>query len=77
MTEVRFPQMSKEDPGAVGILATWFARDGETVIEGQLLAEVQMDKIDAEVPAPVAGTVSCLVEEGAEVAQGALIATIT
>lgn len=76
MTEVRFPQMSKEDPAAVGLLATWFARDGEQVAEGQLLAEVQMDKVDAEVPAPMTGTLRCLVAEGAEVAQGSVIATI-
>lgn len=76
MTEVRFPEMSKDNADAVGILATWFARDGEPVAEGQLIAEVQMDKVDAEVPAPMTGTLRCLVAEGAEVTQGSVIATI-
>lgn len=43
----------------------------------QLVAEVQMDKVDAEVLAPAAGTIRLLVQEGEEVAQGAKIGEIT
>lgn len=59
------------------MLATWYAADGDVVAAGQLVAEVQMDKVDAEVVAPAAGTIRLLVEEGQEVAQGAKIAEIT
>ena len=76
MTQVVFPQMSEEQPDATGVLATWYAAEGETVAEGQLVAEVQMDKVDAEVLAPVSGTITLLVAEGEEVAQGAPIASI-
>ena len=76
MTQVPFPAMSKDDPGAVGVVATWYVRDGETVAAGQVLADVQMDKVDMEVPAPAAGTVHVLVDEGAEAAQGSPIASI-
>ncbi|QIK72587.1 biotin attachment protein [Propioniciclava coleopterorum] len=76
MTELTFPQMSPERPDATGVLATWYAADGEAVGEGQLVGEVQMDKVDAEVFAPVAGTITLLVAEGDEVAQGAPIARI-
>ena len=76
MTEVVFPRMSQDNPDAVGVLATWYARDGEPVTQGQLIAEVQMDKVSNEVTAPTAGTITCLVAEGAEVQQGTPIATI-
>ena len=76
MTEVMFPALSKESPAASGILVTWFVRDGERVAADQVLAEVQVDKVSAEVPAPAAGTVHLLVEEEAEVQQGTPIARI-
>lgn len=77
MTTVAFPQLSDDKPDATGVLATWYSADGETVAEGQLIGEVQMDKVDAEVVAPMAGTIRLLVDEGDEVAQGAPIAEIT
>lgn len=77
MTQVRFPAMSEKQPDAVGVVATWYVADGEQVSDGQLLAEVQLDKVDAEVVAPCAGTVAVVAQEGAEVAQGTVIATIS
>ena len=76
MTDVLFPALSKESD-AEGVLATWFVADGATVRADQLLAEVQVDKVAAEVPAPHAGTVALLVKEGDAVPQGAPIARIT
>ena len=76
MTEVPFPSLSKDDPGAEGVVSTWFVRDGETVAADQLLAEVQVDKVAAEVPSPAAGVVRLLVEEEAAVEQGTAIARI-
>lgn len=77
MTDLHFPQLSGERPDATGVLATWYAADGDAVAEGQLVAEVQLDKVDAEVLAPAAGTIRLLAEEGEEVTQGARIAEIT
>jgi pyruvate/2-oxoglutarate dehydrogenase complex dihydrolipoamide acyltransferase (E2) component len=76
MTEVLFPALSQQDPTARGVLATWFVRDGERVEPQQTLAEVQVDKVTVEVPAPTGGVVRLLVEEGAEVGQGDPIAAI-
>jgi pyruvate/2-oxoglutarate dehydrogenase complex dihydrolipoamide acyltransferase (E2) component len=76
MTEVPFPSLSKDNPGAEGVVSTWFVRDGETVAADQLLAEVQVDKVAAEVPSPAAGVVRLLVEEEAAVEQGTAIARI-
>jgi pyruvate/2-oxoglutarate dehydrogenase complex dihydrolipoamide acyltransferase (E2) component len=76
MTDVLFPAMSAENAEATGLLATWFVQDGEQVAAGQLVAEVQMDKVDAEVLAPVAGTIHPGADEGSEVRQGSVIGTI-
>jgi pyruvate/2-oxoglutarate dehydrogenase complex dihydrolipoamide acyltransferase (E2) component len=76
MTDVPFPALSKETPDAEGVLATWFVSDGATVSADQLLAEVQVDKVSAEVPAPVGGVVRLLVAEEETVKQGSPIARI-
>ena len=76
MTEVTFPALSKDSPTAEGVVSTWFVSDGEAVQVNQLLAEVQVDKVAAEVPAPRAGVVHLLVGEEATVTQGAPIARI-
>ena len=77
MTDVVFPSLSEETPDAEGVLATWFVSEGASVAVDQLLAEVQVDKVAAEVLAPAAGVVHRLVEEEGVVRQGAPIATIT
>lgn len=76
MTDVPFPALSKERPDAEGVLATWFVSDGATVTSDQLLAEVQVEKVSADVPAPVGGVVRLLVAEEATVTQGSPIARI-
>lgn len=76
MTDVLFPPLSKDTPEAEGVLATWFVSDGTTVAADQLLAEVQVDKVSAEVPAPVGGVVHLLVPEEETVKQGTPIARI-
>jgi len=73
---VLFPPLSKETPDAEGVLTTWFVSEGSTVVADQLLAEVQVDKVAAEVPAPAAGVVHLLVDQEAVVPQGAPIARI-
>jgi pyruvate/2-oxoglutarate dehydrogenase complex dihydrolipoamide acyltransferase (E2) component len=76
VTDVLFPPLSKDTPDSEGVLSTWFVSDGASVSADQLLAEVQVDKVSAEVPAPVAGIVRLLVEEEAAVRQGTPIARI-
>lgn len=77
MTDVLFPVISADDPESEGTLATWFAEDGASVAEGDLLAEVAVDKVDMEIVAATAGTLVHAVEEGAVVVQGAVIGTIS
>lgn len=76
MSDVLFPSLSEENPDAEGVLVTWFVGDGVSVAADQLLAEVQVDKVSAEVNAPAAGVVHLLVHEDAAVTQGTPIARI-
>ena len=76
VVEVRFPQMSKDDPEAEGIVGTWFVDDGQQVKAGQIIAEVQVEKVSQDVEAPTDGVVRRVVAEEQPVRQGDLIATI-
>lgn len=76
MTDVLFPEMSAENPDAEGVLATWFVDDGQVVEEGDLIAEVAVDKVDMELPAPASGVVHLLVKEGDVVTQRSVVARI-
>lgn len=73
---VLFPSLSEENPETEGVLAIWYVADGEHVAEGQLLAEVQVDKVSAEVTAPGAGVISLLAAQDEAVVQGKPIAVI-
>jgi pyruvate/2-oxoglutarate dehydrogenase complex dihydrolipoamide acyltransferase (E2) component len=76
ITEVPFPMMSANEPDAEGVVGTWFAEHGESVAEGQVIAEVQVDKVSQDVEAPVSGVMYQLVAEGVGVVQGTPIARI-
>lgn len=76
MTDVRFPQLSQEQPDAEGVLATWFVGDGDQVASGQLLGEVMVEKVSGEVLAPAAGRVRLLVAEDQTARQGVVIARV-
>jgi len=74
--DVLFPQLSKDEPDAEGVVSTWFVNHGETVAAGQLIAEVAVDKVDREVFAPADGAITVRVAEGTTARQGAVIATV-
>ena len=76
MTDIVFPEIDDGDPTAAGVVATWYVADGEQVAADQLIADVQVEKIDAEVIAHTSGTVRLLVSEEQEVRQGTAIARI-
>jgi pyruvate/2-oxoglutarate dehydrogenase complex dihydrolipoamide acyltransferase (E2) component len=75
MTDVLFPLMSGAD-GATGVIVTWFVESGEDVTPTTLIAEVAVDKVDAEVYPTTSGVITLLVEENTEIRQGAVIAKI-
>src|SRR5665213_980742 len=60
-----------------GSIVEWRVRPGDWIEEGATLVDVTTDKVDVEVPAPVAGIVArLLAAEGATVAVGTTIAEI-
>ena len=65
--------MSMQD----AVLAEWLVAVGDTVTEGQALATVETDKVDATVESPGSGTVlELLASKGDTVDVGAIIARI-
>jgi pyruvate/2-oxoglutarate dehydrogenase complex dihydrolipoamide acyltransferase (E2) component len=75
MHPVHCPDLS-ENPEVTGVIATWFAQDQQTVQQGQVIAEIAVDKVTMDIEAPAAGVIHLLVAEEAEVNSGQLIAEI-
>ncbi len=71
--EIKMPQLGESvTEGTVG---RWLKQPGDAVARYEALLEVITDKVDTEVPAPVAGTlVEILVPEGETVRVGTVIA---
>lgn len=75
-TEVRLPREGSTTM-ASGVVSEWLVAVGDDVDEGQVLAEVDTDKVAFELVAPTAGTVLVLaVPVGDEVEVGGLVAVI-
>ncbi|MCG8456356.1 MAG: 2-oxo acid dehydrogenase subunit E2, partial [Holophagales bacterium] len=71
-TEILMPQMGESI--AEGTITRWLAKVGDTVERDEPLLEISTDKVDAEIPAPVAGVVErILVSEGETVTVGATL----
>jgi pyruvate dehydrogenase E2 component (dihydrolipoyllysine-residue acetyltransferase) len=69
VTQVQMPQLGETI--VEGTILKWLKQEGDSVDRDEPLFEISTDKVDTEVPSPVAGTVSkILVEEGATVAVG-------
>jgi pyruvate/2-oxoglutarate dehydrogenase complex dihydrolipoamide acyltransferase (E2) component len=65
--DVTFPEMG--DSVAEGTVLEWRVERGDTVAADEVLVEISTDKVDAEVPAPVAGTVAEILVEVDETVQ--------
>ena len=75
MVEVQIPQIGESITTV--FIARWLKEPGQSVAEGEGLLELDSDKASMEVPSPTSGVVSqTLVEEGDEVAIGAVVARI-
>ncbi|MDP3064214.1 MAG: biotin/lipoyl-containing protein, partial [Chloroflexota bacterium] len=72
--EVRLPQWG-EMTGAT--VVRWLKKEGEAVSKGEPLLEIETEKIQTEMEAPTAGTLSrILAAEGATASVGAILAVI-
>lgn len=73
--EVKVP--SFPESVADGTLVTWHKQVGDVVEAEDILADVETDKVVFEVPAPADGVIeSILIEEGATVLSGEVLATM-
>ncbi|MDB4951829.1 MAG: putative dihydrolipoamide acetyltransferase [Gemmatimonadetes bacterium] len=73
--EVPMPQMGESI--AEGTVATWLKKVGDTVQRDEPILEISTDKVDAEIPSPVAGTLAeIVVAQGQTVEVGTIIAYI-
>jgi 2-oxoglutarate dehydrogenase E2 component (dihydrolipoamide succinyltransferase) len=74
-TDVQVPALGESI--TEGTLAQWLKKPGEAVAADEPIASLETDKVSVEVPSPVAGVLTeQLVEEGQEVAVGAVIARV-
>lgn len=72
--DVKVPSMGESITS--GILSVWHVQDGDIVSAGQVIYDLETDKITSEGQAQSAGKISLKVAQGDEVAIGQVIATI-
>ena len=74
-TTVSMPQLG--ETVTEGTILRWAKQVGDTIAEDEVLVEISTDKVDTEVPSPVAGTIlEILVEEGDTVEVGVELVVI-
>lgn len=73
-TEVKIPPLGESISS--GIIAAWHVQDGDVVSQGQVLFELETDKITSEGQAEVGGKITLKAQEGDEVEIGAVVAEI-
>jgi len=75
MTDVRMPELGETI--TQGTIPRWFKEVGDTVAVSEALFEVSTEKVDAEVPSPLAGTITkILIGLGETVDVGTIVAEI-
>ena len=73
--EVPMPQMGESI--AEGTVSKWLKSVGDTIERDEPILEISTDKVDAEIPAPAAGTLVAIeVQEGETVEVGTVVAFI-
>jgi pyruvate dehydrogenase E2 component (dihydrolipoamide acetyltransferase) len=74
MTDVLMPRLS--DSMQEGTILTWLAADGDDIVEGQELVEVETDKATMTQLSEASGVLSIVVAEGTTIAVGEVIARL-
>jgi pyruvate dehydrogenase E2 component (dihydrolipoamide acetyltransferase) len=76
MIDVEMPQMGESI--VEGTLTKWLKKPGDKVERDEPLFEISTDKVDTEIPSPVAGTLAeILVEEGKTVGINTVVGRIS
>ena len=75
-TDIVMPQMGESI--FEGTITKWLKKAGETVEKDEPLFEISTDKVDAEIPSPVAGVLTEIkVEEGSTVGINTVVAVVS
>lgn len=74
-SDVRVPENLWEGD-TEGVITAWLVDDGAMVAQGDLIAEVMVEKAQYEIEAPVSGRLGIAKQEDEVVAKGAVIATV-
>ena len=75
MADVTLPQLG--ETVTEGTITQWFKQVGDTVADDEPLFEVSTDKVDTEVPSPIAGVVTEIrVAEGDTIDVGTVVAVV-
>ncbi|MBR7093117.1 MAG: lipoyl domain-containing protein [Clostridia bacterium] len=74
-TEIRMPRLNADMKD--GMLARWNKQTGDAVQQGEILCEIETDKVVSEIEASCSGTVAQLcAQEGDRVPVGQVIAVV-
>ncbi len=74
-TDVLMPQMGESI--TEGTITKWLKKVGDTVVRDEPIFEISTDKVDAEIPSPVSGTLTEIkAAEGATVSINTVVAVI-
>ena len=75
MADITLPQLG--ETVTEGTITRWFKKVGDSIAADEPLFEVSTDKVDTEVPSPIAGTLTEIrVAEGDTVPVGTVIAVV-
>jgi pyruvate dehydrogenase E2 component (dihydrolipoamide acetyltransferase) len=72
--ELRLPNLAAGME--VGTVISWLKQNGDQVVEGEPIVEVEADKANHELEAPASGTLEIVAAEGDEVEVGGVLARI-
>jgi pyruvate/2-oxoglutarate dehydrogenase complex dihydrolipoamide acyltransferase (E2) component len=75
-TEVIIPTDMWAEDDKTGSIVIWLYKDGASVKQGDLIAEVLVEKVTLELEAPASGTLRIKVEPEVVVNKGDLVAVI-
>jgi pyruvate/2-oxoglutarate dehydrogenase complex dihydrolipoamide acyltransferase (E2) component len=73
--DVRLPKL--DTAGSEIAVAAWLRQPGDRIQAGDIIAEVQTDKVNLEIESPVTGVLEAIVaQEGAVVVEGDVLARV-
>jgi pyruvate/2-oxoglutarate dehydrogenase complex dihydrolipoamide acyltransferase (E2) component len=76
-TEVRIPADLWDEDDKTGSIVLWLYADGAQVKQGDVIAELLVEKVTLELEAPASGTLHIRVEPEVVVNKGDIVAVIS